>query len=141
MQRNESLAASDVVEQGLFLLGFDLRRIGDDHEACVLAERLGIQVRHLVGIRQLDASLFEYRLELLEAVCRPVVAGVAEEEELERLGGVNRRVCACGKERRTRDAMIVFMGRRLLRTLLWRISPGYRHEDKRIRFPKRLSGE
>ncbi len=81
VQRDEALAAGDVVEQGLLLLGRDLRRVGVDHQAGVLAERLGIEVVDLVGIRQLDAPLLQHRLKLLEAVRRAVKAAVAQEQE------------------------------------------------------------
>ena len=53
----------------------------------VLAERLGIQVLDLVGIRQLDAALFQHRLKLREPRRRLMMAVVAEEQQLERLSG------------------------------------------------------
>ena len=91
VQRDEALAAGDVVEQGLLLLGRDPRRVGIDHQARVLAERLGIQVVELVRVGQLDPPLLQHRLKLLEPRRRLMVAAVAEEEQLERLGRAERR--------------------------------------------------
>ena len=87
VQRDEALAAGDVVEQRLLLLRRDLRRVGVDDQAVVLAERLGVEVLDLVGVRQLDAALLQHRLKLPEPLRRLMMAVVAEEQELERFGG------------------------------------------------------
>jgi hypothetical protein len=76
------------------LLGQDAGGVGVDDEAGVFAERVGIEVFDFVGVGEVDAPLFQHRLELLEAGGGLVVAVVAEEEDLEGESFVVGRGCA-----------------------------------------------
>ena len=83
VDRDEPLAALDVVEQRLLLLGGDLGVVRVDHQAVVVREVLRVEVVELVGVGQLDAACREDRLQLLEPLGRLVPGVVAEEEHLE----------------------------------------------------------
>src|SRR5262249_19036483 len=85
VQRDEALAALDEVEQRLLLFRGNLGGVGVDHQPVVAGEQLWIEGVHLVGVGELDAALFQHRLQLAEALRRPVVAVVAEEEDLDGL--------------------------------------------------------
>ena len=84
VQRDEAAAARDVVEQRLLLVLADLRRVGVDEQRVVLAERLGVQVRHLLGVGHLDPASGQDRGDLRVAIGGAVMPLVAEEEDRER---------------------------------------------------------
>ena len=84
MQRDESAAARDVVQQGLLLFLADLGRVRVDSQRVVLAERLGVQVGGLVGVGQLDPATRQHGGELLESLEWPMRAAVPQEQHGQR---------------------------------------------------------
>lgn len=86
MQGDESLAAGDVVEQGLILFRSDPVDVREEDQSVEAGERFRIQIRGIVGVFDLDAAGVEHGFDLHEPLLRPVVAVVAEEEEFERGG-------------------------------------------------------
>ncbi len=83
VQRNKALAGLDEVEQGFLLLGGDGVDVGVENKAGVGGKELGIKRLDLVGIGDVDAVGRENGLELAEALGRPVMAVVAQEEKLD----------------------------------------------------------
>ena len=81
VQRDEAAAARHVVEQRLLLVLADPGRIGVDEQRVILAERLGVQVRHLLGVGDLDPASGQHRGDLRVAIGGAVVPLVAEEED------------------------------------------------------------
>ena len=65
--RDEAAAVGDVVEQRLRLVGGDRVDVGVDEQGVVSAERLRVQVLHVLGVSRLDPTLFHHRLDLSEA--------------------------------------------------------------------------
>ena len=77
VEGHEAAPVRHEVEQRLSCSG-DLRRVGVDDQGVVVAQRRRVQVRRLLGVRQLDPASGEDRGDLLEAVgradgslCRP----------------------------------------------------------------------
>ena len=102
MQRHESLAVADKVENGGFAGGGQVVGVGVDGERVVGRERLWRDVTNPVGIDQLDAARGEHWLQLREPLRGLMVPLVAEEEHPD--GRLGRRDCRRhGGEHRARD--------------------------------------
>ena len=86
VERDQPLAAFDVVENRLLLIRRDLLLVRVDGEAVVLVEDLRRQRIECIGVGELDAMLREGGLELAESSLRLVMAVVAEEEDADRAG-------------------------------------------------------
>src|SRR5262245_7137755 len=88
MDRDETLATLDEIEQRLFLVGRDPRGVGVDDQSVVAAKDRGVESVRFVRVGDVDAALGQNRLKLAEALGRAMMAVVAEEEDLDRLSRI-----------------------------------------------------
>ena len=84
MQGDEAFATCDEVEERLLLLRRDLRRVGIDQEPIVAGQGLVVKRGDLVGVGDVDAPCCQDGLQLAKAVHGPMMAVVAEKQNLDR---------------------------------------------------------
>ena len=84
MERDETFAPFDILQEGFFLIGCDGIDIGVNHQAVVASEVAGIEGIGFVGVNQIDSARGEDGLQLPEPLGGPVMTVVAEEEDLDR---------------------------------------------------------
>ena len=77
-------APFDVIEERLLLLGGDLVDVGVDQDGLVLRERLGVEVRDVLGVGHVDPAERQDGRDLRRPVGRLVVAAIAEEKNVDR---------------------------------------------------------
>ena len=83
VQRNKSLAASDIVQHRFRLSIFDAIDISVQNQPVELRQRLRSEIFHLVRILQLDAAICERWSEFLKPRFRTMMPVVAHEQQRE----------------------------------------------------------
>ncbi len=95
------------------MLAYSSRRV-------VLRQRLGIQVRRLVGIDQLDATPGEHRLQLFETGMRLMVTRVTQEQHAQFRGAGELRTAEYERKRTsTRTTHQLRRVARIMSELAW----------------------
>ena len=93
---DDALAALDEIEQGRLVLRRQVAGVAEDHQGVVLRQRLRRQLGDVDGERRVDAVFGQRVADDLGELVRPVVAAVAEEQELQ------ARLVAAGPRRMRR---------------------------------------
>jgi hypothetical protein len=94
MQWREAAARGYEVQQRLLLVWRNAGVVCKDDEAIEPGEPARIEICQIVRVNRLDPFVTEHRLDLLEAVRRPVMSVVAEEQYAQASGR-----CGSGLER------------------------------------------
>ena len=81
MQRNESTALRDEIQQRFLLLWRNPGPVGVEHQTIVSGEFGGIEIVQRLGVVELDSVAAQHRLNLLEAIRGPMMAVVTEEQD------------------------------------------------------------
>ena len=64
VDRGEAAAVLDVLDQGFLLVGVDLRLVRVDHQDVILRQRRRVEVRHRLGVGDVDPSGRQHRDDL-----------------------------------------------------------------------------
>ena len=83
VQRDESLAAGDIIQNRFGLSVFDLVDVGKQHQPIEVRQRLGSQIFHAVRILQLNSTSFHDGSELMKSLRRPMMTVIAHEEQFQ----------------------------------------------------------
>ncbi len=83
MQRDESLAVGNVIQNRFGLSVFDLVDVGVQNEPIKARQRFCCQVFHAVGVLQLDPASFQDRSQFMKPLRRPMMPVVAHEEQFQ----------------------------------------------------------
>ena len=83
MQRDEPLAAGNIITDGLHVFRLAAILIGEDHQPVVLLQVVQRDVIETLGVDEFHTAFGEHRFELIEPGLGPVTGAVAQEQHLE----------------------------------------------------------
>jgi hypothetical protein len=83
VQWYESAAACDILEQRSFLFRLNPINVGVYDQRGIAREIRLIDIRHLIGVAQVNAALFQHRRKLLKSLGRTMGSVVTQEQNVE----------------------------------------------------------